>query len=241
MKIIKNKNFYGYFGNNKDDLKVNGTYKNSNFLLLYKKLIKLSNTPLKGLFFLEQTHSNLVHVIDKNSELKSPLDLHNIEGDAIITNLKNIGIGVATADCLPLFLYDPTMNVTAVIHAGWRGLVAAIITETIEKMKTTFKVKPSNIIAYLGPTAQHCCYEVKEDFLEFMPIYAKAEKIIETRDNKLFFNSKIVATRELLENGVLESNIQIFASDCTICKPGYCSVRLQGQGTGRQPSVAFMR
>lgn len=241
MKIIKHKNLYGYFGNAKDDLKVNGNYKNSNFLMLSKKLLKLSNTSLKTLFFLEQKHSNLVHIIDKNSELKSPLDLHNIEGDAIITNQKNIAIGIATADCLPLFLYDPTMNVIAVIHAGWRGLVAAIITETIEKMKTTFKVKPSNIIAHLGPTAKNCCYEVKEDFLEFMPTYAQAEKIIEIRDSKLFFNSTIVATHDLLENGVLESNIETFANECTICKPGYCSVRLQSATTGRQPSVAFMR
>ena len=237
MKLINNLDFRGYFGTQEDDLKTSAEYDIKKFITLQNKLSKIDNTPLPQLFFLEQTHSSIIQVIDQNSHLQKPIDIHNIEGDAIITNQKRIGIGVATADCLPLFLYDPETKTIAVIHAGWRGLVAHIIQKTIQQMKISFNCNPKNLIAYLGPCAQVCCYEVQQDFIEKLPPSFSADKTIVTKNGKHFFNNKVGATEELLAGGILEKNMNIEQYQCTICNAGFCSVRTQTAATGRQPSV----
>ena len=129
MNPTSNYSIFSYFGNANDNVKVQGDYDEKSFLSLQQKISRNLSVPL---FFLKQTHSNDVYIL-KNT-IKKPLDLFRYEGDAIITQEKNIGIGVVTADCLPIILHDKKNNVIAVIHSGWRGLVKKIITATITKM-----------------------------------------------------------------------------------------------------------
>ena len=240
MTLIHNKNFFGYFGNANDDLKTQGNYENQKFEKLKSLLTTNTQQPIKTLFFLEQTHSADVFAIDNNTKLLAPLEIRTNNGDAIITNQKNIAIGVATADCLPLFIYDPTNEVIAVIHAGWRGLIAKIITKTIQQMNTTFGSKPEHLEVYLGPSGKVCCYEVQKDFLNHIPDDAEKQKIIVIKENKLFFNAEVASKRELVEAGVLIHLIDTTYHVCTICTPGYCSFRRDKEMAGRQPSVAFL-
>src|SRR3990167_2221972 len=129
MSPIIHKPSYSFlFGNAHDNVRTNLAYCDQRFLSLKNKL----GENVKTLFFLKQTHSADVFVIDEFYNPRSPLDLFHHDGDAIITNQKNCAIGVVTADCLPVVLYDRKNNVIAVIHAGWRGLAAKIITATIQ-------------------------------------------------------------------------------------------------------------
>src|SRR5438309_2257660 len=97
-----------YFGNETDNLYLDGKYANEKFLALQKKIA------VDNLFFLKQTHSATVFIVNK----QTPLDLFRFDGDAIITAEKNIGIGVATADCLPIALHDIEHEAIGIIHAG---------------------------------------------------------------------------------------------------------------------------
>ena len=66
-----------------------------------------------------QTHSTNVAVIDRPDYTKEEL-----EGiDALVTNLPGVAIGVRTADCIPVLLYDPVHRVVGAAHSGWRGSV----------------------------------------------------------------------------------------------------------------------
>ena len=85
------------------------------------------------------------------------------EGDAIITNVKNVIIGVFTADCVPVILVDEENKVIAAIHSGWRGTFESITLKTIKKMKEEFNTNEINIKAYIGPHIRKCCYEVSEE------------------------------------------------------------------------------
>lgn len=241
MTWITTNHFTAYFGSQEDNLQNNSNYTAENFLTLQKKLITNHQSSPESLFFLKQTHSSDVYVLRNNNHIKKPLDLFQFDGDAIITAEKNIGIGVATADCLPLILYDPQHQAIGIIHAGWRGLSAKIITATILKMHETFKTSPTTLQVYLGPSANACCYEVQSDFLPNFPNATFENKIIEKRDEKLFFNARRAAVRELLDNHVLESKIDVTHNRCTICAPGFCSVRKQKENAGRQPSVVFLK
>lgn len=106
--------------------------------------------------FLNQTHSNDVYVYSGKVE----------EGDALITNKKSTAIGVFTADCVPILLYDKANRVVAAIHSGWRGTFSCILSKTIDDMKKLYGTKSENLLAYIGPHMHQCCYEVSEELIE---------------------------------------------------------------------------
>ena len=61
-----------------------------------------------------------------------------LEGvDAVMTNQAGVCIGVSTADCIPVLLYDEEHHAVAAIHAGWRGTLARIVHKTIQEMAFT--------------------------------------------------------------------------------------------------------
>ena len=63
---------------------------------------------------LHQLHSNKIFFINKISKKK-------LLGDGLITNIKNIAIGILTADCAPILFYDPKKNIIGAAHVGWKG------------------------------------------------------------------------------------------------------------------------
>ncbi|MCX7124182.1 MAG: peptidoglycan editing factor PgeF [Gammaproteobacteria bacterium] len=224
MSKIKTKNISVYFGSADDNLRNGAEYDLEKLSVLQKKL------QCANLFFLKQTHGTEVFLLKNNVT-----DSFQIEGDAIITQEKNIGIGVVTADCLPMILYDPLNNAVGIIHAGWKGLAAKIITATIKKMHDTFGTKSEQLQVYFGPSAGACCYEVQTDFLKHF-----SETAFEKCDGKLYFNSCISGISELQDNHVLREHINTDNNDCTICTPGFCSFRKQKENAGRQPSVVIL-
>ena len=53
----------------------------------------------------------------------------------MITRYKKIALGVLTADCVPILVYDKRNKIIGCIHAGWRGALSGIIKKTIIKIK----------------------------------------------------------------------------------------------------------
>ena len=86
-----------------------------------------------------QTHSNKVVII--NSKNKNSI---KFKSDALITNIKGIALGVVTADCVPIILFDVNNQIIGCIHAGWKGAISGIIENTIKKFK-----KLSRIIKFM--------------------------------------------------------------------------------------------
>lgn len=72
--------------------------------------------------------------------------------DAIITQEKNLPLLIRTADCIPVFVFDPVTKTIANIHAGWRGQSKKIVTKTIQTMIKNFQVSPKNLLVFAGPS-----------------------------------------------------------------------------------------
>ena len=85
------------------------------------------------IIYLKQIHSDKILKYRCNDK-----SIKDEEGDAIITNEKNVIIGVFTADCVPIILIDEENEVIAAIHSGWKGTFESITLKTIEKMKHEF-------------------------------------------------------------------------------------------------------
>ena len=87
-----------------------------------------------------------------------------LEGiDAIITNIPGICIGVSTADCIPLLLFDGRRRVVAAVHAGWRGTAQRIAEKAVEAMSAAYGSAPTDLMAQIGPGISLQSFEVGQE------------------------------------------------------------------------------
>jgi YfiH family protein len=152
--------------------------------------------------------------------------------DALVTAQKGIYLSISVADCTPVMLFDPVRNVVAGIHAGWRGTAGRIVEKTIGRMQHENGTLPGDLIAFIGPSAGKCCYEVGEEVaLQFPP-----QCSVPGAYGKFFLDVKQANLLQLLENGVRNSNIEV-NQDCSIHNSVYHSYRRDGKGSGRMFAV----
>ncbi len=158
----------------------------------------------------------------------------DVRADAIICEVPDIAIGVLTADCVPIVLFDESGRIAAV-HAGWKGLCAGIIKKVIKEfLHIDNKEK---VRAFVGPAIDVCCYQVGiEVSARFEDIYPG---IVINRMGSNYLNLKQIVKMQLEEQGILPENIYI-SPDCTSCLSElYFSYRKDGGKTGRQAALVL--
>lgn len=156
--------------------------------------------------------------------------------DALATSAKDIFLAVSIADCAPVMLYDPRKEIVAGIHAGWRGASTKIVENTVGLMRQHYAVDPASVIAFIGPSAGVCCYEVGKEVAELFPHECWSEK----DDGKFMLDVKKANMFQLLANGVQESHIEMHP-DCSIHNHKYHSYRRDGKNSGRMLAVIGMK
>ena len=128
----------------------------------------------ESLITMNQKHTNQVIYFKNLESVKNKLD-----GDSIVTSVKNVGISVLAADCAPILFYDPIKKIIGCAHAGWKGAYNGIIKNTIKKFNDLGS-KSNNLIAVVGPCIDKKNYKVKTDLL-----YKFTDK---DKNNKKFFD-----------------------------------------------------
>jgi len=127
---------------------------------LLNKLLALPNDPI----WLKQEHGTMAVKADSVPK--------NTVADASYTDQANTVCAVLTADCLPLLLCDRQGTGVAAIHAGWRGLAAGVIEQTLK----TFACPAHEILAWLGPAIGPEVFEVGNEVKEqFIAVDTQAE------------------------------------------------------------------
>lgn len=180
---------------------------------------------IKNIAFPYQEHTNIVQVVDSVSEFE--------RCDALVTSKQNIFLAISVADCAPIILFDPISKVIVGIHAGWKGTVQRITEKAVKLLQNQFGVQPKNIIAFIGPSAGVCCYEVEEEVASQFP----KECVNRKNNQKFLLDVKRTNMIQLLENGLLKEHIEIH-EDCTISKSDlYHSYRQDGIESGRMLAV----
>ena len=148
----------------------------------------------ESLITLNQTHSNqIIHFKNKNS-VKNKLT-----GDAIVSEVKNIGISILTADCAPILFYDPNKKIIGCAHSGWKGVLNGIIKNTVRKFNE-LNSNNDDLIAVIGPCIDKKNYEVKIDFFErFVSLDKKNKNFFkEIDDEKYNFDLRGFINKELI-------------------------------------------
>ncbi|MDD2285156.1 MAG: peptidoglycan editing factor PgeF [Paludibacter sp.] len=190
-----------------------------------------------------QVHGTEVRKIDDafmqlDSKEQTEL-LHGI--DALVTNITGVCIGVTTADCVPVFLYDTTKQAVAVAHAGWRGTCAKIVSKTIHLMLSEYNCKPEDIQAVIGPSISVQAYQVGEElYTAFQEAGFPVDGIFTRRDTGLYVNLWKTNELLLLSEGVVSSNI-VNANRCTYTEHElFFSARRLGVKSGRMLSGIYI-
>ena len=126
---------------------------NKNILTAIKKL----NLANKKLILVKQTHSTKIININSHNYNKK----HTADG--IITKDKEIAIGVLTADCAPIFIFDKKNEIICCLHSGWKGTLNNIVKNGIQSISKN-KIKKDDLIAIIGPCLSKKNFEVNSDF-----------------------------------------------------------------------------
>ena len=184
-----------------------------------KIVCKKINCSSKKLILLNQIHSNKFYFIDKNFKSNKK----KLKGDALITNVKNIAIGVLTADCVPIFIYDKNLKIISAIHTGWKGAYIGVIKKVVK-----FLVKngsnTKDLIAAIGPGISQKNYEIQKDFKDKFLKKDKQNKIFfKLIKNKTYFSLNKYIYSQLKKLGV--NNLEIINKDTFDPKNNFFSAR----------------
>ncbi len=133
-----------------------------------KALCQLLHISDARLLMPHQVHMTEVAVVNEELLLLSAEKQHQaLEGiDAIMTDKVGVCIGVSTADCIPVLLYDKRHHAVGAIHAGWRGTVQRIVEKTIARMTAVYGTQPSELVAQIGPGIHLESFEVGDEVYE---------------------------------------------------------------------------
>jgi len=193
-------------------------------------LYKNCGVDIPQVFWRKQVHGNDVLIVNGGvgSSQGCP------DADAYITNKKNLPIAIRTADCVPVFVFDPIRSVIGLAHAGWKGTYKEIAVKTVQKMQENFSSNPSSLKVYLGPSIRSCCYRVSKEFHEYFPNHVKF------RDGFLYADVVGANRDQLIQAGVAKENIQD-CGVCTCCSKEYFSFRRDGEKAGRMISLMMLK
>ncbi len=164
-----------------------------------------------SLLLMHQTHSNKVEIVNQNKKI------NKINCDAMLTTNNKIALGVLTADCVPILLYERNKEIVGCIHAGWKGAVNGIIENTLQKI-SDMNGDIKQLTVSIGPCISQKNYEVKKDlYLNFIKNSKSNISFFKKNEQNTFnFDLRGFINKKFSDLGVIQIdniNVDSFATD----------------------------
>jgi len=183
---------------------------------------------LENFAWQKQVHGNEIKIVNSPG--------YQGESDALITDRQGIALGVFSADCTTIFLYDKNRKVIAAVHSGWRGTAKKILPKVLNLLTEKYSSSPYDLSAYIAPSISQKNYEVGAEVAERF-----AEKyLIEKSNGKFLLDVPAVNYDYLLEFGIPAENIER-SKLCSYETEYLQSYRRDGKISGRATGVIMMR
>lgn len=181
-----------------------------------------------------QTHTDNVFVLDrKYFETFPEMRWRLLEDqDAVVTREPGVCIGVSTADCVPVLMYDDEARVIAAVHAGWRGMVKRIAVRALEAMET-LGADASRVRVAIGPSIALKSFEVGEEVVDAFLDAGFHPCILSRQEPKPHIDLWQACAMQLEEAGVPVRNIQFSGVDTYESYDEFFSARRLGIKSGR--------
>lgn len=166
--------------------------------------------------------------------------------DALCSGHPNYAMCVRTADCVPVLIGCRTTGTVAAIHAGWRGLVAGVVSAAVENLVRKGST-PDTLLAAIGPHIGPSAFEVSEDVARALSSAGasaggtRASVVIERPGRKPHVRLAGVVLAQLEALGLKSEQVDDLDL-CTFSKADeFFSYRRDGQKSGRELSVIAPR
>ena len=174
-----------------------------------------------------QVHKAEIAVVDEQRDI-------DLEGyDALMTNVEEVCIGVSTADCIPVLLYDPRQRAVCAVHAGWRGTVMRIVEQSIARMTEVYGTNPADLIAQIGPGIHLESFEVGDEVYQAFEKEGFPMESISRKYEKWHLDLPECNRLQLISAGVPDAHISV-SPVCTYMQADtYFSARRLGIESGR--------
>lgn len=180
-----------------------------------------------NLVMVKQVHGSAIVV----AEHPDP-ELLVTPADGLITKVPGLVLGVRTADCVPVFFWDPVQKVAGIAHGGWKGVKDGIIAQMLKIFEKSCGTKMGDLRVAIGPSIRKCCYEVGKEFLGHFPGFYRGKDAA-----KGHLDLVGVIKSRLVKRGVPEAHIHD-TELCTVCEnKKFFSYRLESQTQERILSV----
>ena len=133
-----------------------------------RRQLEKETLPLDRWALAWQKHTDQFYHVTHKDIGKGAFDKHTsiLNVDALYTTEPEILIGVFTADCLGILVYDPTTPCVCTIHSGWKGTVQKITDKTVSHLIQKQLLHPQTIQVYFGPSLQFDSLEIGQDVIE---------------------------------------------------------------------------
>ena len=130
-----------------------------------KRFVRAVSGPYRShLVTIRQTHTGIVRIVEADD---TPLETAEgkavLRGDAVMTDVPGLLLGIQVADCVPVLVADIKRKAVAAFHAGWRGTLKRIVERGIGRMRLRYGSQPEDLVAVIGPSIGACCYSVGEE------------------------------------------------------------------------------
>ena len=157
-----------------------------------------------------------------------------LEGvDALMTDLKDVCIGVSTADCIPVLLSDHEHHALCAIHAGWRGTVRRIVEKAVGAMTEAYGTRPQHLTAQIGPGIHRDSFEVGDEVYDAFAQEDFDMPTISIKKEKWHIDLPECNRLQLIASGLLPPSIKV-SPVCTYQQAAdYFSARRLGINSGR--------
>lgn len=198
-----------------------------------RQLGKHIHLPLDRFVFANQTHSDHIAKISEKDAGCGAFSTQNaiMDCDALYTREINLLLGVFTADCVPILLYDPMEKLICAIHSGWMGTVKQITAKTLHTLIHEEGCNPKHLHAYIGPAIAAHSFEVGMEVVEKLRAlpFDVSPFIRFKNDEKALVDNKGLNQEMLLRGGVLKENITIDKNDTFAKNESFFSYRRDHQ------------
>ena len=217
----------------------------------YKKLCTAIGFEYKNLIRPTMSHSDNVQIVKEIINKDTPdMNIPSLENtDGLITDKRKFILATTGSDCITMILFDPVKKVLANVHSGWRGTLAGISHNAVEKLKENFNVDAKNLICCMAPAIRKCHFEVDKDvadmFYEKYKYFSDIDEIISKgsggNPKKYYIDTIKININLLLDDGLKQENI-IDSKICTVCNESMInSFRAHKAGFGLNALIAGLR
>ena len=192
---------------------------------------------LERFVFCRQVHGAHVHIVTAADSGRG-VDLlrHDTiqDTDALVTNVPGLMLCIKTADCIPLFMYDPCKRCVGIAHVGWRGAAKNLPVGIVRTLQEHYHSDPSDLIVVLGVGIGGCCYQAAESIYRLFH-----DEVTPNSRGPYPIDLKSIIAKQLLAAGVPGEQVEI-SRICSACNHdrhfsaratgGKCGYSLSGIG-----------